>query len=54
MNKELQRDYIQFGEEKFVFRVVDDLEPKDGSDHDSTGDLVALDEMWLEKLQPYG
>jgi group I intron endonuclease len=54
MNRGLQRDYIQFGEENFDFSVVDYLEPKDGPDHDYTGDLTALEEMWLEKLQPYG
>jgi hypothetical protein len=54
MNRGLQRDYIQFGEENFDFSVVDYLDPKDGPDHDYTGDLTALEEMWLEKLQPYG
>jgi group I intron endonuclease len=54
MNRELQRDYIQFGEENFAFAVVDYLEPKDGPDYDYTNDLAALEEMWLEKLSPYG
>jgi hypothetical protein len=54
MNKELQRDYLQFGEDAFTFSVIDYLEPKEGPDHDYTGDLAALEEMWLEKLQPYG
>lgn len=54
MNRELQGDYNRFGEENFDFEVVDYLEPNDGPDHDYTDDLAALEEMWLEKLQPYG
>lgn len=53
INRELQRDYTQLGEENFAFAVVDFLEPKDGPEHDYTDDLAALEEMWLEKLQPY-
>ena len=54
MNRELQRDYIQFGEENFSFAVLDYLEPKDGPDYDYANDLATLEEMWLEKLRPYG
>jgi hypothetical protein len=54
MNRELQRDYKQYGEDKFAFSVVDRLDPKEGSDYDYTGDLAALEEMWLERLEPYG
>ena len=54
MNRDLQKDYTQFGEKNFKFSVVDYLEPKDGPDHDYTGDLATLEELWLEKLQPYG
>lgn len=54
MNRELQRDYLQFGGDNFDFSVIDYLEPGDGPDHDYTGDLAALEEMWLEKLQPFG
>ena len=53
INRELQRDYNEFGEENFSFEVVDYLEPKEGADHDYTDDLKVLEKMWLEKLQPY-
>jgi hypothetical protein len=53
MNRKLQEDYTRYGEGSFAFSVVDYLEPKDGADHDYTNDLKALEEMWLEKLQPY-
>lgn len=54
MNRELQKDFNHYGEDSFAFEVVDYLETKDGPDHDYTDDLAALEEMWLEKLQPYG
>jgi hypothetical protein len=53
MNKELQKDYALFGEEKFSFEAVDHLEPKKEVGYDYTEDLKVLEEMWLEKLQPY-
>ena len=53
MNRELQKDYTHFGEENFSFKVVDYLEPKEDPDYDYTEDLTVLEEMWLEKLQPY-
>jgi hypothetical protein len=54
MNRELQRDYAQYGEDGFSFLVLDLLDPKEGLDHDYTRDLAVLEEMWLERLQPYG
>jgi hypothetical protein len=53
MNKELQNDYNQFGEGKFSFEVLDYLEPKEDTNYDYTEELKVLEEMWLERLQPY-
>lgn len=53
-NTALQRDYNQFGCDNFTFEIIDYLEPKEGPGYDYTDDLAALEEMWLEKLQPYG
>ncbi len=54
MNRELQDDFRRLGMERFEFSVVDCLDPREGPDYDYTGDLAALEEMWLERLQPYG
>ena len=53
MNKELQNDYNKYGEENFSFEVLDYLEPKEGITYDYTKDLEALEELWIEKLQPF-
>jgi hypothetical protein len=53
-NRDLQQDYNQFGAEKFVFEVVDQLDPSEKTPHQMQEDLAALEELWLEKLRPYG
>lgn len=53
-NKELQQDWNQFGEENFTFEIVETLEQSKEPGHDNLADLKTLEEMWLEKLQPYG
>ena len=54
INRELQNDYHELGEERFVFEVLDSLEPREDPAYDYTGDLETLEELWIEKLQPYG
>jgi len=54
VNSELQRDFNQFGEENFVFEIVDTLEPKEDISYNYSDDLKVFLEMWMEKLQPYG
>jgi group I intron endonuclease len=51
---ELQEDYKKFGPESFSFEILDQLEPKDDPLYDYSDDLSVLEEMWLEKLQPFG
>ncbi|NCQ16870.1 MAG: LuxR family transcriptional regulator [Ignavibacteria bacterium CG_4_8_14_3_um_filter_37_9] len=54
VNSELQRDFNQFGEENFVFEIVDTLEPKEDISYNYSDDLKVFLEMWMENLQPYG
>jgi hypothetical protein len=52
---ELQKDYKELGEKNFVFEMLDELEPKEEDPaYNYSRDLKALENMWLEKLQPYG
>lgn len=53
MNRDLQKDYNESDEANFSFEVLDRLEPKDDLKYDYSDDLKVLEEMWLEKLQPY-
>ena len=54
VNSELQKDFNTFGEENFVFEIVDTLEPKEDISYNYGDDLKVFLEMWTEKLQPYG
>ena len=53
-NKKLQEEWNKFGEEAFVFEVLEVLKEKEESYFDKTGELKKLEKKWLEKLQPYG
>jgi hypothetical protein len=53
-NQVLQKEYSDSGETNFDFEVLDYLKPKEDPLYDYSEDLKVLEEMWLEKLQPYG
>ncbi|HWQ36809.1 MAG TPA: GIY-YIG nuclease family protein [Blastocatellia bacterium] len=50
----LQADWNQYGSENFAFEILDELTPSADPQHDHRADLAFLEELWLEKLQPYG
>jgi hypothetical protein len=50
----LAQDWKEFGEENFVFEVLDVLKPVDDPAYDYRDDLKALEAMWMEKLKPFG
>ncbi len=54
MNKELQAEWNEYGEEAFEFEVLEVLEEKTDGYFDKKAELKKLEEKWLEKLQPYG
>ncbi len=51
---ELAKDWKELGEENFVIVVLDELKPVDDPGHDYREDLKTLENIWMEKLQPYG
>jgi hypothetical protein len=53
-NRRLHADVHTRGAETFDFEVLDVLQPADRSDYNPTKDLQALEQMWLEKLFPFG
>jgi hypothetical protein len=53
-NTALQSEWNQFGGESFLFEILDELAATEGADHDYRPDLAFLEELWLEKSQPYG
>ena len=53
-NRNLQEDCKKIGVDKFSFEILECLDPSDDMKHDYTDDLSALEELWLEKINPYG
>lgn len=52
-NAELQADWNESGSQNFAFEILDELTPNADPQHDHRPDLAFLEELWLEKLQPY-
>lgn len=54
-NKELQKDWNQYGKDAFTFEILEILKKKDDDPYYNEKEaLLKLEEKWLEKLQPYG
>lgn len=54
VSKPLQAEWNQFGAEKFAFEILDELTPSDDPARDYRGELIFLEDMWLDQLQPFG
>jgi hypothetical protein len=54
VSKSLQADWNELGEAAFEFETIEPLEPRDDPKYDHRSDLETLEDLWLEKLQPYG
>lgn len=51
-NKELQKDWNEFGADAFVFEVLETV--KEDPDVNTSVALETLEKAWTEKLDPYG
>ena len=54
MNKALEADWKHYGAPKFEFEVLEEMVPRDDPNYDYGKDLEVLEDIWLEKLEPYG
>ncbi|MEJ8548806.1 GIY-YIG nuclease family protein [Brevibacillus borstelensis] len=53
-NKQLQQDWNEYGEDAFVFEVLEVLKKKETGYFDEADALKKLEQKWLDELQPYG
>lgn len=53
-SKSLQKDWNELGSESFVFEILEEVFPREQPDYDYKADLEFLEDLWLEKAQPYG
>ena len=52
--KELQKDWNEFGPGHFTFEILETIPVKDDPNFNLKDELTLLEEIWLEKLQPFG
>ena len=53
-NKTLQKEWNEYGADKFVFEILEVVKVKDDPNFDVKDELTLLEQIWLEKLQPFG
>jgi group I intron endonuclease len=53
-NKQLQKEFAQFGKDNFVFEILETIEVKNDPDFNLDDELTLLEQIWLEKLNPVG
>ena len=53
-NKPLEADWKQYGTGKFEFEVLEEIPPREDPNYNYVADLETLEDLWLEKLEPYG
>jgi hypothetical protein len=53
-NKSLQTDWNELGDSKFAVEILDELTPPNDPAFDARAELTVLEDLWLERLQPFG
>jgi group I intron endonuclease len=53
-NEALQKDWNEFGGDQFVFEILEIVKVKDDPDFNLADELTLLEQIWIEKLQPFG
>ncbi len=53
-NKKLQKEWNEYGPEKFVFEILEVVQDKGDPGFSLNDELALLEQIWLEKLQPFG
>src|SRR6478672_11604348 len=53
-SKSIQADWNEFGRDAFEFETLEDVMPRSDADYNYAADIETLEDLWLEKLEPYG
>ncbi len=53
-NAALQSDWNVHGADNFAFEILEEVKFKDEPDFNLEDELTLLEEIWIEKLQPFG
>lgn len=52
-NKALQQDWKTFGEENFVYEILDEIKQEEGKNLDHNKEIKQLEQMYVDELQPF-
>ncbi|HKP69202.1 MAG TPA: GIY-YIG nuclease family protein [Pyrinomonadaceae bacterium] len=52
-NKMLQADWNELGADKFEFEILEEVPERSDTGYDYKADVEFLEDLWLEKLEPY-
>ena len=53
-NKVLQQEWNEYGPDKFIFEILEVVKVKDEPNFNLSDELTLLEEIWLERLKPFG
>ncbi|MFT3744585.1 MAG: GIY-YIG nuclease family protein [Pyrinomonadaceae bacterium] len=53
-SKSLQNDWNELGEASFEFETLEPVEPRSDPNYDYAADVQVLEDLWLERLEPFG
>ena len=53
-NEALQMDWDAFGADQFTFEILETVKVSDDPQFDLKDELTLLEEIWIEKLEPFG
>ncbi len=53
-NEALQKDWNSYGPDNFVFEILEEVKQTDDPNFDVKDELTLLEQIWIEKLQPFG
>jgi group I intron endonuclease len=53
-NKTLQQEWNEYGADKFVFEILEVVKVTTNPNFNLDDELTLLEQIWLEKLQPFG
>lgn len=53
-NEMLQQEWNEFGAENFSFDILEVVQVKDDPNFNLSDELTLLEQIWIEKLQPFG
>jgi frataxin-like iron-binding protein CyaY len=52
-NSDLQKEWKEYGAEKFIYELLEEIKQTEDKPADYTKEVKALEEMIIEELQPY-